>query len=104
MDWRTIMVTVALVLLPLGAFAIWAYARFRNSEVDPGILGDLDVRGVLAIIGLVGGLGYQFYIAANNPSVAVSELSIPSWMAATISAVIGFYFGARGGGGGNGHL
>lgn len=64
-----------------------------------------DARAVLAILAVVGAFSLQGFMIVNNansPSVEVP--SIPTWTAATVSAIVGFYFGAKGGGdGGNGN-
>lgn len=63
---------------------------------------DLDVRGILAVIALVGSfaLGFvQLFMRGNA--------DIPAWAAAVVTGIAGFYFGSRGGGGNgsktNGH-
>ena len=61
---------------------------------------DLDVRGVLAILALLGAFGLAFALLFRG---AAPE--IPTWAAALVSGVTGFYFGSRAGGtvNGNGH-
>ncbi len=64
---------------------------------------DLDVRGILAILALIGAFTLAFVqllYSATGPHTA----DIPAWAATTVGAIVGFYFGGRGsGGGGNGH-
>lgn len=64
---------------------------------------DLDVRGVLAILALVGAFAMAFVQLLRG-----STADIPAWAATTVGAIVGFYFGGRGGeaaraGNGSGH-
>jgi len=62
---------------------------------------DWDVRGILAIMALLG----AFSLAFVQLVVLRDTAEIPAWAAAVVSGVTGFYFGSRGGGtsGGNGY-
>lgn len=51
---------------------------------------DWDVRGILAVMGLIGAFGL-----AIGQLIQGQSAEIPSWAAATVSAIIGFYFGSR---------
>ena len=51
---------------------------------------DWDVRGILAILALLGG-----FTLAGASMLTVGTADIPAWAAATVSAVMGFYFGSR---------
>lgn len=69
-----------------------------------------DARAILAILAVVGAFALQgaMVVADLQHSGSQEVRSIPTWTAATVSAIVGFYFGARGGtgpgaGGGNGH-
>lgn len=61
-----------------------------------------DARAILALLAVVGAFTQQAMITIatiNKGNTSVSDiLSIPTWQAATVSAIVGFYFGARGGG------
>jgi len=68
---------------------------------------DLDVRGLLAILSLVGafllsGLQLLMIYASNvelkDVSDVVQSTTIPAWAAAITAGVAGFYFGSRAGG------
>jgi hypothetical protein len=60
---------------------------------------DWDVRGILAILSLVG----AFSLAGVQLAI-LNTAEIPAWAAAVVSGVTGFYFGSRGGStNGNGH-
>lgn len=60
---------------------------------------DFDVRGLLAIITVVGFFGVVFTQLFKGDSIA-----IPAEVAAVVTGVCGFYFGSRGGSSnGNGH-
>jgi hypothetical protein len=54
---------------------------------------DWDVRGILAIMSLVGA-----FALATGLMVQGLSPEIPAWAAAVVSGVMGFYFGSRGGG------
>lgn len=74
-----------------------------------------DARAVLALVAVIGAFSLQGVMIVNDvltdhAGTTPSEVrSIPTWTAATVSAIVGFYFGARGGGNGgsngngNGH-
>jgi hypothetical protein len=51
---------------------------------------DWDVRGILAILSLIGAFG----LAAGQMLMGDGN-EIPAWAAAVVSAVMGFYFGSR---------
>jgi hypothetical protein len=55
---------------------------------------DLDVRGVLAILALMGAFTLAFVqlLVLDNRTA-----DIPAWAATTVGAIVGFYFGGRGG-------
>ncbi len=57
---------------------------------------DWDVRGILAIMSLIGVFGLAivqvFYLHASP--------EVPAWAAAIVASVTGFYFGSRAGGNG----
>lgn len=57
---------------------------------------DLDVRGVLAILALMGAFTLAFVQLLTRAGTA----DIPAWAATTVGAIVGFYFGGRGS---NGH-
>jgi hypothetical protein len=63
---------------------------------------DWDVRGILAILALVGAFALAFVQLVFTPD---KSAEIPAWAAAVVSGVTGFYFGSRGGssGGADGH-
>jgi hypothetical protein len=50
-----------------------------------------DVRGLLAIIALVG----AFALAFAQLFLKDGTSDIPTWAASTVSAILGFYFGGR---------
>jgi len=64
-----------------------------------------DARAILAILAVVGAFVLQgAMVVADLGATRAGEVrSIPTWTAATVSAIVGFYFGARGGSNGNGH-
>jgi hypothetical protein len=53
---------------------------------------DWDVRGILAILSLVGAFALAF-----TQLVIGQTAEIPAWAAAIVAGVTGFYFGSRGG-------
>jgi hypothetical protein len=68
---------------------------------------DLDVRGLLAILSLVGafllsGLQLAVVVVAHTELKDVADIvqatTIPAWAAAITAGVAGFYFGSRAGG------
>ncbi len=59
---------------------------------------DLDVRGIIAILAMLGAFGLAFVLLLDG-----KPPDIPAWAATTVGAIVGFYFGSRGGGAGNGH-
>ena len=69
---------------------------------------DLDVRGLLAILSLVGAFllsGLQLMVVMMTPNIEFTSVSdivqsttIPAWAAAITAGVAGFYFGSRAGG------
>ena len=69
---------------------------------------DLDVRGLLAILSLVGAFllsGLQLLVVMTTPHIDFTSVSdivqattIPAWAAAITAGVAGFYFGSRAGG------
>lgn len=52
---------------------------------------DWDVRGILALLALLGAFGMAFAQLA-----ARGDANIPAWAATTVGAIVGFYFGGRG--------
>ena len=56
---------------------------------------DWDVRGILAILSLLGAFALAFTQLAFSPE---HSAEIPAWAAAIVAGVTGFYFGSRGGG------
>jgi len=60
-----------------------------------------DARAILAILAVVGAFSQQAYILVVTKPTAGEIFSIPTWQAATVSAIVGFYFGARGGSSGD---
>lgn len=60
-------------------------ARFKRRRVD------WDVRGILALLALVGAFGMAFAQLAYR-----GDANIPAWAATTVGAIVGFYFGGRG--------
>lgn len=58
---------------------------------------DLDVRGLLAIMAMVGGFALGFLI-----QIQTGKADIPAWAAAVVTGVVGFYFGGKGSSNGNG--
>ena len=62
-----------------------------------------DARAILAILAVVGAFSLQGYLLVTDHSAGVGDPpSIPTWTAATVSAIVGFYFGAKGGSGNGG--
>lgn len=59
---------------------------------------DLDVRGILAIMSLLGAFGLAF-LQLQSP---LASAEIPAWAAAIVAGVSGFYFGSRAGTGSDG--
>jgi len=57
---------------------------------------DWDVRGILAILAVVGAFSLAFVQLLFAP---VASAEIPAWAAAVVSGVTGFYFGSRSSGG-----
>lgn len=60
--------------------------RFKHRRVD------WDVRGILAVLSVVGAFGLavaQLYLKMSS--------DIPAWAATLVGAVAGFYFGSRAG-------
>lgn len=55
---------------------------------------DIDVRGLLAILALLGAFTLAFTQLALG---AANGAEIPAWAAAIVAGVTGFYFGSRGG-------
>jgi len=53
---------------------------------------DWDVRGILAILSLLGA-----FSLAGVQMIQGLTADIPAWAAAVVSGVMGFYFGSRGG-------
>lgn len=71
---------------------------------------DWDVRGMLAILCVLGAFALAFAqllvvaLRATSPvEVLKSAAEIPAWAAAVVAGVTGFYFGSRGGGNGKEH-
>jgi hypothetical protein len=60
--------------------------RFGRRRVD------WDVRGLLALLALLGAFALAF-----AQLVYRGDANIPAWAATTVGAVVGFYFGGRGG-------
>jgi hypothetical protein len=58
---------------------------------------DWDIRGVLAIMSLIGAVGL-----AVMSQLSGQKGEVPTWAAAMVMSVIGFYFGSKGGGNGKG--
>ena len=58
---------------------------------------DWDVRGILALLALIGA-----FAIATVQLVQGHTADIPAWMATTVGAVVGFYFGGRGSSNGHG--
>lgn len=65
---------------------------------------DLDVRGVIALLVVVGVFMLAFaqlFVAASRgsdftgPEVIAAAAAIPAWAAAVVGGVTGFYFGSR---------
>jgi len=56
---------------------------------------DWDVRGILAILSLLGAFALAFTQLIISPE---HSAEIPAWAAAIVAGVTGFYFGSRGGG------
>lgn len=56
---------------------------------------DWDVRGILAILSLLGAFSLAFTQLVLSPE---HSAEIPAWAAAIVAGVTGFYFGSRGGG------
>lgn len=56
---------------------------------------DLDVRGVLAVLSLIGVFTLAFVQLLGNRGTA----DVPAWATTVVGAVIGFYFGGRTGNG-----
>lgn len=56
---------------------------------------DWDVRGILAILSLLGAFALAFTQLIVSPE---HSAEIPAWAAAIVAGVTGFYFGSRGGG------
>lgn len=52
-----------------------------------------DTRALLAVLALVGAIGYQFFMFYRLNS---SQLEIPAWLSAVVMGVTGFYFGSKG--------
>ena len=52
---------------------------------------DWDVRGILAILSLVGAFALSF-----TQLIVGGSAEIPAWAAAIVAGVTGFYFGSRG--------
>lgn len=61
-------------------------------------LRDLDVRGFLAIVALLGLLGVIF-VQLIQGSGTPSSIRVPAELAGSVGAIIGFYFGGRSGNG-----
>jgi len=60
--------------------------RLRRRRVD------WDVRGILALLALVGAFAIAFAQLSSH-----GDANIPAWAATTVGAIVGFYFGGRGG-------
>jgi hypothetical protein len=58
---------------------------------------DWDVRGILALLALLGAFGLAFAQLVTH-----GDANIPAWAATTVGAIVGFYFGGRGGSNGHG--
>lgn len=56
---------------------------------------DWDVRGIIAIMAVVGAFGLAFVQLLTQDSQGAN---IPSWAATLVGGIAGFYFGSRGGG------
>jgi hypothetical protein len=54
---------------------------------------DLDVRGMLAILALIGSFALAFV-----QLILRGNADIPAWAAAVVTGIAGFYFGSRSGG------
>lgn len=65
--------------------------RFKRRRVD------WDVRGILATLALLGAFTLAFVQLAKG-----IDANIPAWAATTVGAIVGFYFGGRGGSNGHG--
>ena len=61
--------------------------RFKHRRID------WDVRGILAVLAVLGAFGLAGAQLAQGLSA-----DIPAWAATLVGAVAGFYFGSRGGG------
>lgn len=59
---------------------------------------DWDVRGILAVLSVIGVFG----LATAQLSMG-GNAEVPAWAATLVGAVAGFYFGSRGGSNGNGN-
>ena len=65
--------------------------RLRRRRVD------WDVRGILAILALLGAFAIAFV-----QLIIRQDANIPAWAATTVGAIVGFYFGGRGSTNGSG--
>lgn len=52
---------------------------------------DWDVRGILALLALLGAFSLAFAQLVRG-----GDANIPAWAATTVGAIVGFYFGGRG--------
>jgi len=59
--------------------------RFGRRRVD------WDVRGILALLALLGAFSLAFAQLVRG-----DDANIPAWAATTVGAIVGFYFGGRG--------
>jgi EmrB/QacA subfamily drug resistance transporter len=81
-SWRAIF----LINLPLGAFVVWAAARYVPESHDPNAAGKLDLSGAaLAAIGL-GGTTYALIEAPEGGSAVIATAVIG------VAALVGFFW------------
>jgi EmrB/QacA subfamily drug resistance transporter len=85
-SWRAIF----LINLPLGAFVVWAAARYVPESHDPNATGRLDLSGaVLAAVGL-GGTTYALIEAPEGQLAAVVVTAVIG-----VAALVGFFWQER---------
>lgn len=68
-------------------------SRFKHRRLD------WDIRGVLAVLSLVGTFGYAVTLMVLSGNYSIE---IPPWMPTITGTVVAFYFGGRSGNGSNG--
>lgn len=61
----------------------------QKKQAQQGRL-DLDMRGILALVGLLGAFGLSF-----SQLFLQGSADVPAWVSAIVGGIAGYYFGSR---------